>query len=96
MNRCQIDRPVTAVTQMYGGLIAPLRSVPVGLRIARWLRESFPELHAFQRNAVDQELKQNLEAARSARDGLLPGVVVKPTLAINRVGTFSIISWVLF
>jgi hypothetical protein len=69
--------------QMYGGLITHLRSVPVALRIARWLRESFPELHALQRGAVDQELKQNLEAARSARGGLLPEVVVKPTLAIN-------------
>jgi hypothetical protein len=69
--------------QMYGGLITHLRSVPVGLRIARWLRESFPELHTLQRSAVGQELKQNLEAARSARDGLLPEIVVKPTLAIN-------------
>jgi hypothetical protein len=85
-----------ALTQMYGGLITHLRSVPVGMRIARWLRESFPEVHALQRSAVDQELKQNLEAARSARGGLLPGVVVKPTLAINRVGTFSMISWGLF
>ena len=72
-----------AATQMYGGLITHLRSVPVGLRIAGWLRESFPELHALQRSAVDQELKQNLEAARSARGGLLPEVVVQPTLAIN-------------
>ncbi len=85
-----------AASQMYGGLITHLRSVPVGLRIARWLRESFPEVHALQRSAVDQELKQNLEAARSARGGLLPDVVVKPTLAINRMGTFSIISWVLY
>jgi hypothetical protein len=72
-----------AATQMYGGLMTHLRSVPVGLRIGRWLRESFPDLRALQRNAVDQELKQNLEAARSARGGLLPEVVVKPTLAIN-------------
>jgi hypothetical protein len=72
-----------AVAQMYGGLISHLRSVPVGLRIARWLRESFPELHTLQRSAVDEELKQNLEAARSTRGGLLPEVVVKPTLAIN-------------
>jgi hypothetical protein len=70
-------------TQMYGGLITHLRSVPVGLRIARWLHENFPELHALQRSAVDQELKQNVEAARSARGGLLPELVVKPTLVIN-------------
>jgi len=70
-------------SQMYGGLITHLRSVPIGLRIARWLCESFPELHALQRSAVDQELAQNLEAARSARGQLLPEVVVKPTLAIN-------------
>ena len=70
-------------TQMYGGLITHLRSVPVGLRVARWLRESFPELRTLQRSAVDQELKQNLEAARSARGGLLPEAVVEPTLAIN-------------
>ena len=69
--------------QMYGGLITHLRSVPVGLRIARWLRESFPELQTLQRSAVDEELKQNQEAARSTRGGLLPEVVVKPTLAIN-------------
>ena len=69
--------------QMYDGLITHLRSVPVGLRIARWLRESFPELHSLQRSVVEQELKQNLEAARSARGGRLPEAVVKPTLAIN-------------
>lgn len=70
-------------SQLYGGLITHLRSVPIGLRIARWLRESFTEYHPLQRTTVDRELDENREAARSARSNVLPEIVVTPTLAIN-------------
>ena len=70
--------------QMFGGRITHLRSVPVCLRIARWLRENFPELHALRRSAIDHELKQDLQAVNSARDCVAPGVVVNPILMAKR------------
>lgn len=83
--RVQLSRPELEQTsqQLYDGLMTHLRSVPIGLRIAHWIRESFPEMHALQRASVQEELKENREAGRSARNPLLPEAVVKPTLAIN-------------
>ena len=72
-----------ASAQLYGGLITHLSSVPVGLRVARWLHESFPELHELQRSAVNRELELNQEAIQASRVILLPEAVVKPTMAIN-------------
>ncbi|MBI5292173.1 MAG: hypothetical protein HY872_09885 [Chloroflexi bacterium] len=40
--------------QLLAGLLVHLQSVPVGLRIGRWLRQSFAEFHPAQRETYSQ------------------------------------------
>ena len=35
--------------QMYDGMLVDLRSIPIGLRIAAWLADEYPELLELQR-----------------------------------------------
>lgn len=45
------------VQMLRDGLLQHLRSIPVGMRVDRWLASEFPELKELQRQAVQQQLQ---------------------------------------
>ena len=48
--------------QFFDGLLTQLRSVPIGMRIDRWIRETYPALHEAQETSVDRQQRDNAQA----------------------------------
>ena len=48
--------------QFFDGLLTQLRSVPIGMRIDRWIRETYPALHGAQEASVDRQQRDNAQA----------------------------------
>lgn len=68
---------------IFDGLMVHLLSVPVGLRIARWLRSEYPDLIPLQDRHVYKELSTNERSNTAETRRLMPKKVFDATQAIN-------------
>jgi len=69
--------------QVYDGLILQLRSVPAGLRVDAWIRETYPALAEQQRISAARQLAENLGALSPKVKELAPGKVYRANIAMN-------------
>ena len=65
------------------GLMVHLRSVPIGLRIAEWIHENYPELRAGQRATVVREVNEAKGTLQPAVREITPDPIFDATQAIN-------------
>ena len=68
---------------MLDGLMAHLRSIPIGMRIAAWILAKYPQLHASQRAAVLSELDGAKLALQPPIREMTPDRLYRPAMAIN-------------
>lgn len=72
-----------AAAHLLQGLGVQLRSMPVELRICRWLREAFPEYDGVQRAVVTRQLEENAKALGPDVRALSPAKVWRANTAMN-------------
>ncbi len=65
------------------GLLTQLRSFPVGMRIDVWLKREFPELADLQREAIERQQKDNLQALRAEVRNFAPKQIFAANAAMN-------------
>jgi hypothetical protein len=70
-------------SNLTGGLMTHLLSIPVSMRIADWIHASYPALHASQQAAVLIELADAKASVQPRIREITPDRVFKPTVAIN-------------
>ena len=64
-------------------VITQLRTCPVGMRVDRWIRETFPGLHATQVLVTKQQLRQNEAALNPDLRSRFPKPLVTVNTAMN-------------
>ena len=69
--------------QIYDGLIRQLRSVPIGLRVDRWLLSEFPSLSDQQRSIALRQLNENLGALAPEIKKFAPIKIVEANIVMN-------------
>lgn len=73
----------------YDGLLTHLRSIPIGLRVAEWLHENYPELREGQRATVLKEIADAKGTLQPQVRDMTPDRVYAVTQAINAAyGTY--------
>ena len=70
-------------SMFYDGLLTHLRSIPVGLRVAEWLHENYPELREGQRTTVLKEIADAKGTLQPQVRDMTPDRVYAATQAIN-------------
>lgn len=65
------------------GLMTHLRSIPIGMRVAEWIADNYPELAQSQSAAVVKELAEAQGALLAPIREFTPDVIYKPTVAIS-------------
>jgi hypothetical protein len=70
-------------SQLLIGLITHLRSVPVGMRVDRWIAQDHPELVHVQKQAIVRQLRDNAASLAGHIRKSMPTPIVQPTLAIS-------------
>lgn len=71
------------VSQFYDGLMAQLRSYPIGIRIDRWIAATLPALRADQRASIDEQIRTNIQALSPHIRAIAPPVVFNANAAMN-------------
>lgn len=69
--------------QFFDGLLTQLRSVPIGMRIDQWLRESYPALHEAQASSIDQQQRENAQVLNPRIRQMTPDLVFSDNAAMN-------------
>jgi len=69
--------------QLLASLLTHLRSVPIGMRVDRWIAEQYPALAEQQRAAIHFQVQQNMSLFSSPSRTTIPARVFDATLAIN-------------
>lgn len=69
--------------QFYSNLMVHLRSVPVGMRIATWLADEYPELGQLERQQALADLRQAEEALQPRVQAITPDFIYRVTHTIN-------------
>ena len=69
--------------QLLNGLIVQLRSIPIGLRIDRWLYDEYPALKELQKEAAMKQLQDNTTTLRPDIAAFAPNQIHRPSLAMN-------------
>jgi hypothetical protein len=68
---------------IYDGLILQLRSMGPGLLVDRWIRESCPDLHEAQEQAIESEITNNLGALKPSTRANYPATIYEASIAMN-------------
>ena len=68
---------------IYDGLILQLRSMGPGLLVDRWIRESCPDLHEAQEQAIESEITNNLVALKPSTRANYPATIYEASIAMN-------------
>ena len=71
--------------QLLASLITHLRSVPVGMRVDRWVVEQCPALAEPQQVAVHHQLQENMSVFSSPARKSIPSQIFDATVAISAV-----------
>ena len=69
--------------QFFDGLLTQLRSVPIGMRIDRWIRETYPVLHEAQEASVDRQQRENAQALNPQIRQMTPPLVFSDNASMN-------------
>jgi hypothetical protein len=69
--------------QLLNGIMTHLRSIPLGLRLDKWIFNEHPELVEIQRNAIHPQLQENARSTSDKFRGVCPPQVFDATMAIN-------------
>ena len=69
--------------QLFGGLMTQLRSVPIGLRVDDWIRDTYPELCDLQEDAARRQIDENEQAAAPKVQKMMPEKICNANLGIN-------------
>jgi len=64
-------------------LVTHLRSVPVGMRVDRWIAQEHPVLAEPQRTAIHHQLQQNMSLFDSPARKSIPAFIVDASMAIS-------------
>lgn len=87
LRRSGINLPGPALdqfkAQLYDGIILQLRSVPVGLRVDHWVRETYPTLDAQQRSSAVRQLAENQGALAPQMKAIAPDKIYRANLGMN-------------
>ena len=68
---------------LFNGMMAHLRSIPIGMRVAAWIMAEYPQLRASQRSAVLKELAGAKETLQPRVREMTPDRLYRPAMAIN-------------
>jgi hypothetical protein len=71
------------VEQFFGGIIQQLRSIPVGLRVDGWLRQTYPGLVDQQKTAIDRQLNDNSASLRPDVRQIAPAKIIEANVGMN-------------
>ncbi len=74
--------------QLCQGLLVHLRSIPIGLRVAAWLAQRYPELREAQQIVVLRELGEAKATLAPHIREATPPVIYRPIQAINAAYAF--------
>ncbi len=74
--------------QLCQGLLVHLRSIPIGLRVAAWLAQHYPELREAQQIVVLRELDEAKATLAPHIRGATPLIIYRPIQAINAAYAF--------
>jgi hypothetical protein len=69
--------------QMHDGLMIQLRSVPIGLRIDRWISDVYPALADQQRLVIERQLQDNQMVLAPQYRELAPPAILNANLSMN-------------
>lgn len=69
--------------QLAGGLLTQLRSVPIGMRVAEWIREELPGLRGLQAAALGRELAEASRVLSSEVRSTFPDEVFAASAAMS-------------
>lgn len=79
--------PDTAVKQladqMFDGLMTQLRSLPIGIRIDRWLWDAHPDLRELQKESITRQQQDNVQTLSGKIREISPSDVFYATVAMN-------------
>src|SRR5207253_2522725 len=70
-------------TLLYDGLMTQLRSLPIGMRIDRWIYETYPSLRPAQASAVNEQQRLNVQALNRKTQAATPAKVYTANMAMN-------------
>jgi len=77
------DMVLQVADQMLAGLLTQLRSVPIGMRIESWLWETYPDLHAQQKDCVGRQLRDNTKSLGPQIRDMTPGPIYSGNASMN-------------
>jgi hypothetical protein len=69
--------------QLFDGLMRQLRSIPVGMRVDTWIRDSYPDLAPLQRRAALRQLQDNQGTLGPDARKIAPKKVYTTSVAMN-------------
>jgi hypothetical protein len=69
--------------ELLAGLIRHLRSVPIGMRVDRWIAQDHLQLAASQRKSITRQLRDNAQSLSGSIRQIIPVEIVQPTLAVS-------------
>jgi hypothetical protein len=70
-------------SQFLSGLLMHLRSVPIGLRVSKWLATNYPELVPLEKEHVQKEININRESMKSEIKDITPAKVFQAAQTIS-------------
>lgn len=69
--------------QLYNGLMTQLRSVPIGMRIDRWLWDSYPDLREMQKASIVRQQQDNVQGLSPEIKAMAPTTIFNANVAMN-------------
>lgn len=69
--------------QMFDGLMTQLRSMPIGIRIDRWLWDTHPDLHEVQKESIMRQQQDNVQTLAAQIREMSPSDVFFANVAMN-------------
>ena len=87
LNRAGLKLPPVAAEglrdRLFEGLLAQLRSMPVGLRVDAWIRSEFPGLREQQEAAVRRQAAENQQTLDPEARRIVPEMIGEASLGMN-------------
>ncbi len=80
-----LDKQVRAglQEQFLGGILQQLRSMPIGLRVDAWIRQTYPSLEEQQKKATVQQLNDNAVSLGPKVRQIAPAKVFRANVGMN-------------
>jgi len=69
--------------QLLDGLLAQLRSYPIGMRIDQWIRETYPALHEAQEGSIDRQQRDNAQVLNPQIRQMAPPLIFSGNASMN-------------